>query len=132
MPPSGEVCSISWRGSRPVAGSRRTGNEYAAEHGVAAESPPSPSLGPLAALARLAAERPTVRHRKGLSRRKVRMRVLNTKFWAKQRSKGWRHFVFVTGIFQVALPAVTLWLLFVWWWAHRAGLIEQVNFRQRF
>ncbi len=33
----------------------------AAEHGVAADSPPSPSLGPLASLARLAAERPTVR-----------------------------------------------------------------------
>jgi hypothetical protein len=34
---------------------------HAAEHGVAADSPPSLSLGPLAALARLAAERPTVR-----------------------------------------------------------------------
>jgi len=36
-------------------------NERSAEHGVAADSPPSPSLGPLASLARLAAERPTVR-----------------------------------------------------------------------
>jgi predicted RNase H-like HicB family nuclease len=35
----------------------------AAEHGVAADSPPSHSLGPLAFLARLAAERPTVRRR---------------------------------------------------------------------
>jgi predicted amidophosphoribosyltransferase len=34
-----------------------------AEHGVAADSPPSLSLGPLAVLARLAAERPTVRGR---------------------------------------------------------------------
>jgi hypothetical protein len=31
----------------------------AAQHGVAADSPPSHSLGPLALLARLAAERPT-------------------------------------------------------------------------
>jgi hypothetical protein len=35
-----------------------------AEHGVTADSPPSRSLGPLVELARLAAERPTVRHRK--------------------------------------------------------------------
>src|SRR5512134_2673032 len=43
--------------------SRRAGTpcDAAAQHGVAADSPPSHSLGPLAALARLAAERPTVR-----------------------------------------------------------------------
>ena len=36
----------------------------AAQNGVAADSPPAPSLGPLASLARLAAERPTVRRLK--------------------------------------------------------------------
>jgi predicted RNase H-like HicB family nuclease len=42
-------------------GSQR--NDRVAEHGVASKSPPSHPLGPLASLARLAAERPTVRRR---------------------------------------------------------------------
>jgi hypothetical protein len=43
--------------------------ELAVLHGVAADSPPSLSLGPLALLARLAAERPTVRRRPESPRR---------------------------------------------------------------
>jgi len=43
-------------------------SSFAAEHGVAADSPPSHSLGPLALLARLAAERRSVRPRNELGR----------------------------------------------------------------
>ena len=44
---------------------RRGPKPNAAEHGVAADSPPSLSLGPLSLLARFAAECPTVRHGAG-------------------------------------------------------------------
>jgi hypothetical protein len=50
-----------------------------AQHGVAADSPPSLSLGPLASLARLAAERPTVRppnEHRGVTRSWVRSVLL--------------------------------------------------------
>ena len=47
-----------WRSFANSPGAR---NERVAQHGVAADSPPSLSLGPLASLARLAAERSTVR-----------------------------------------------------------------------
>lgn len=60
------------------------------------------------------------------------MRVLSVKSWAKIRSKGWRRFVFITGMFQVALPTVALGLLFSWWWSYHSGLILQMpGLRQR-
>ena len=42
------------------------------------------------------------------------MRLLNTSRWAQQRAKGFRHFVFVTGIFGVGLPVVVLVVLIDW------------------
>jgi hypothetical protein len=60
--------TAQWSGKGSSGGNpaqcRRLLSDAAAEHGVAADSPPSHSLGPLASLARLAAERPTVRRRR--------------------------------------------------------------------
>jgi hypothetical protein len=61
------------------------------------------------------------------------MRILNTNFWSRQRAMGWRHFVFVVGVFQVALPTIFLGLVVSWWWANHTGLIDQLpGLKQRF
>jgi hypothetical protein len=60
------------------------------------------------------------------------MRMLSMKAWAKKRSRGWRHFVLITGILEVALPTMVLGLLFAWWWSYHSGLIDQMpGLRQR-
>ena len=59
------------------------------------------------------------------------MRLLNTAKWAEQRAKGFRHFVFITGVFRVGIPVVGMVVLADWWLFSRDAFLSALPGLQR-
>jgi hypothetical protein len=53
------------------------------------------------------------------------MKSLNAKRWEKRRSRGFKHFVFVTGIFSFGLPLTLFMVAIEWWNFQHTGVFER-------
>jgi hypothetical protein len=61
------------------------------------------------------------------------MKLLNVTRWEKQRSKGVRHFVLVTGILCFGLPITALFAVLEYWRFQSSGLFSLIpTFRGEF
>jgi len=61
------------------------------------------------------------------------MKFLSIKRWEKRRSKGFRHFVFVTGIFSFGLPLTLFGVAAEWWNPQHGGVFDRAPaFRSEF